>query len=93
MNAELMLKEHQVVGEDAFVELVVWRLPSPAAGSKHIFKYRLALVVKGRCVIRYDNEQGKGDHKHCGDEEMPYNFTTPDKLIDDFWKDVENWRF
>jgi Family of unknown function (DUF6516) len=93
MDAELMLKEHQVVGEDAFVELVVWRLFSSVVGSKHFFKYRLALVVKGHCVLRYDNEQGKGDHKHCGSEEIPYNFTTPEKLIDDFWGDVEDWRY
>jgi hypothetical protein len=92
MDAELMLKEHQVVGEDAFVELVVWRLPWSVAGRKHIFKYRLALVVKGCCVLRYDNEPGKGDHKHVGDKEIPYKFTTPGKLIDDFWDDVEKWR-
>jgi hypothetical protein len=27
--------------------------------------YRLALVVDGERVIGYDNERGKGDHKHC----------------------------
>ena len=38
MNAELMLNERHVVSEDAFVEMVVWRLPSPATGSQHGFK-------------------------------------------------------
>ena len=45
------------------------------------------------CVLRYDNEAGKGDHKHIGEDEMPYIFTSPEKLIDDFWNDVEKWRF
>jgi hypothetical protein len=92
MNAELMLNERHVVSEDAFVEMVVWRLPSPATGSQHGFKYRLALVVNGRCVLRYDNEHGKGDHKHVGENDIPYVFTTPEALLVDFWNDADSWR-
>lgn len=92
MNAELMLNERHIVSEKAFVEMVVWRLSAPAMGSRHVFKYRLALVVEGRCVLRYDNEQGKGDHKHVHGEEILYVFTTPQALLDDFWNDVDNWR-
>jgi len=91
MNAELMLKERRVFRENAFVEMIVWRVPSPVRGSQHDFKYRLALVVDGRCVLRYDNEAGKGDHKHIGDAEISYDFTTPQGLLDDFWNDVDNW--
>ena len=92
MNAEQMINERHVVSENAFVEMVVWRLPSPVLGSYHGFKYRLTLVVKGCCVLRYDNEAGKGDHKHVDENEIPYVFTTPQALLDDFWNDVENWR-
>ena len=92
MKPELMLNERHAVSEDAFVEMVVWRLPSAAMGSQHGFKYRLALVVGGSCVLRYDNEQGKGDHKHMGEDEIPYIFTTPHALLDDFWNDVDKWR-
>ncbi|MBW2195213.1 MAG: hypothetical protein JRF37_06450 [Deltaproteobacteria bacterium] len=92
MNAELMLREHHAISENAFVEMVVWRLASPVSGSRHDFKYRLALVVDGRCVLRYDNEPGKGDHKHLGDDEIPYVFTTSQALLDDFWGDVDDWR-
>ncbi len=92
MNAELMLNERHVVSEDAFVEMVVWRLPLPVAGSQHSFKYRLALVVNGLCVLRYDNEHGKGDHKHVGENSIPYIFTTPQALLADFWNDADSWR-
>lgn len=51
-----------------------------------------ALVVDGRCVLRYDNEAGKGDHRHVGEDEIPYFFTTSQALLDDFWNDVDNWR-
>jgi Family of unknown function (DUF6516) len=43
-------------------------------------------------VVRYDNEAGKGDHKHSGIVEAPYVFTTPAKLLADFWFDVDQWR-
>jgi len=92
MDATLMLNERHTLSENAFVEMVVWRLPSPLPGSRHGFKYRLALVVDSRCVLRYDNETGKGDHKHIGKEEIPYEFTTPKVLLDDFWNDVDTWR-
>lgn len=92
MNAKLLLNERHVVSENAFVEMVVWRVPSPLSGSSHDFKYRLAFVVDGQCVVRYDNEAGKGDHKHLGEEEILYVFATPQALLDDFWNDVDNWR-
>ncbi|HKV08902.1 MAG TPA: DUF6516 family protein [Thermoanaerobaculia bacterium] len=92
MKATLLLRERRVVGEGAFVELVVWQVPSPVPGSGHDFKYRLAFVVHGVCVLRYDNEAGKGDHKHLGAEQKPYTFTTPAQLLEDFWNDVDNWR-
>ena len=93
MNAKLLLNERHILVENAFVEMVVWRVPSPLPGSAHDFKYRLALVVDGQCVLRYDNEAGKGDHKHMRQEEIPHPFTSPQDLLDDFWRDVDNWRF
>jgi Family of unknown function (DUF6516) len=49
-------------------------------------------VVKGICVLRYDNEAGKGDHKHVGPIETDYRFTTHTQLLADFWRDVDQWR-
>ncbi|GAM10263.1 hypothetical protein OR1_02551 [Geobacter sp. OR-1] len=92
MNARLMLNERHTISEISFVEMVVWQLPTPLPGSSHAFKYRLALVVNGICILHYDNEAGKGDHKHKGEEEMPYKFVSPRLLLKDFWHDVDNWR-
>ena len=92
MNAKLMLNERHILSEIAFAELIVWRLPSPLSGSHHSFKYRLALVINGCCVLRYDNESGKGDHRHIGEKEKQYVFTTPQALLEDFWNEVDSWR-
>jgi Family of unknown function (DUF6516) len=92
MRAKLLLDERRVMADNAFAELVVWQLPSPVAGSAHRFKYRLAYIVDGVCVLRYDNEAGKGDHRHIGNKEMRYAFNTPARLLADFWADVDKWR-
>ncbi len=86
------MRERIELDDDSFVELVVWQLPEPLVGSGHRFKYRLALVSGNVCVMRYDNEAGKGDHKHLGDLETDYFFSNLDQLQTDFWDDVEQWR-
>ena len=87
-----LMDARKVLGPDRFAELVLWQVPKPVHGSTHLFKYRLAFVVDGVCVVRYDNEPGKGDHRHFGALEANYVFTTIDQLVADFFKDVEGWR-
>ena len=91
MKAELLLRERRVL-EAGFIEVIVWRLPQPLGGSTHSIKYRLAYVVANQCVLRYDNEAGKGDHRHVGERETPYKFVSIDQLLDDFWADVAAWK-
>ena len=89
MKAALIEKSRTVIGEAAFFEVVLWHLPKPAPGSAHSFKYRLALVVNGECVLRYDNERGKGDHRHMGGREEAFEFTSLEALFDAFHADME----
>lgn len=91
MKAIRLIATRITYSESAFAELVLWRLPKPAKGSSHGFKYRLAYVVRGESVLRYDNEAGKGDHRHFGETESSYAFTTPEQLIADFQCDIERW--
>lgn len=91
-KAELVLRRRIVLGETVYAEIMIWRVPSRVRGLDHDYKYRLALVADGECVIRYDNEAGKGDHRHVGRMEEPYGFTNPARLIEDFRSDIEEWR-
>lgn len=70
------------------IEIVIWQVPAPVPPSEHPYKYRLVYAVNGKRVVGYDNERGKGDHKHIGDIEKAYRFRSPEHLIDDFMKDV-----
>ncbi len=92
MKAERLLHRRIVLSDTAFVELVLWRVPEPVPPCRHSFKYRLAFVSEGICHIRYDNERGKGDHRHVGATEEPYDFSDPGQLIHDFEQDVRRWR-
>ena len=89
MKAQQLLDERVPQGDGSFAELRIWKVSSPVPGSFHTLKYSLAFVVREVCVLRYDNEAGKGDHKHVGEVETPYAFTTPAALIADFWRDVD----
>ena len=91
MRAVELLRRRIAYTEDSFAELVLWQLPEPLAGSSHRYKYRLAYVVETLCVIRYDNESGKGDHRHYGATEQPYSFSTPERLIANFQRDIARW--
>ena len=88
-KAELLLKERFELTVNVFAEMVIWLVPEPVRGSTHGFKYRLALIEHGVCIVRYDNEAGKGDHKHMGDDEVDYAFAGIDALQADFWADIE----
>lgn len=71
------------------IEIVIWSVPRPVPPSEHGFKYRLVFVRDGQRVVGYDNERGKGDHRHLGDAEKPYRFKGVPKLLEDFMRDVE----
>jgi hypothetical protein len=92
MKAELVIRERVVFGDGELTEMVVWRVPRPVPPSTHSFKYRLVYIVGGRRVLGYDNERGKGDHKHAGGVEEPFTFTTIDELLGKFVAEVETIR-
>jgi len=79
-------------GANDFVEGVVWEVPEPVPPSGHRYKYRLVYVVDGVRIIGFDNERGKGDHRHDGTSEIAYAFRGVDQLLEDFASAVEAWR-
>jgi hypothetical protein len=91
MRATLLVRTRIIYSTKSFAELVLWELPIPVSGSEHRFKYRLAYVVEARCVLHYDNETGKGDHRHYGGRESDYRFSGPQQLRADFERDIARW--
>ena len=86
-KAELVYREKRTYS-GGLVEMLVWRVPTPVPPSEHPLKYRLVYVRDGRRVVGYDNERGKGDHRHLGEKQLPYKFVDELQLLSDFWQDV-----
>lgn len=88
MKAILLRRIREVHGHGV-IEGVIWEVPEPVPPSDHRIKYRLAYVVAGKRVVGYDNERGKGDHRHLRGREHPYVFVDVPTLIRDFLADVK----
>ncbi|MBI1779340.1 MAG: hypothetical protein HYR63_28740 [Proteobacteria bacterium] len=92
MRAELLIRERVVYPDGSLVEMVVWRVPRPVAPSPHGFKYRFAYVVGRKRLVGYDNERGKGDHRHFMGRERAFTFTSIEELLARFVAEVEALR-
>jgi hypothetical protein len=91
-KAELIFHERIDYADGAIVEMKLWRVPLPVRPSAHSSKYSLFYGRPGMREVGYDTERGKGDHRHLGNVETTYNFTTVEQLIADFWSDVRHAR-
>jgi hypothetical protein len=91
MRATLLAKSKEVRDDASIVEIVIWQLPKPLPPCTHPYKYRLFYGTAREQRVRYDNERGKGDHRHWGDLEQPYGFTSLEQLLNDFEGDMEQW--
>jgi len=92
MVARLLFRDKYIYSDGAIREMVIWRLPETDRERPQGLKYRLYYGYPGKCLVRYDNERGKGDHRHDGNQEKPYTFTSIEQLILDFRTDIERLR-
>lgn len=93
MRAKLIYREKYIYGDGAIREMVLWQLPKKTGDKSHGLKYRLYYGhADGKCIVRYDNETRKGDHRHMKGQEEPYKFIDVETLVADFLKDIEKAR-
>lgn len=92
MKATLVIERRIVFGDRDFAEAVIWKVPDSVPPTKHGFKYRLVYIVDGHRVIGFDNERGRGDHRHNGEKVFEYQFLGIDRLMEDFAIAIERWR-
>ena len=92
MKAELLFRQRIDYDDGFIVEMRLWRVPSPVPPSAHDLKYSLFYGRSGVREIGYDNERGKGDHRHFRDIESAYAFISVERLVADFWADVRKLR-
>jgi hypothetical protein len=89
MKATLIFSKTETRADGVKLDMVIWQLPVTAVDRLHGIKYRLWARRAGMTLVRYDNEAGKGDHKHIGATEMPYVWQGLEHLVADFIADVD----
>lgn len=92
MDAVEILRQKDEFPDGTIREMVIYLLPNPVQGSLHPYKYRFFFGTRGERLIGYDNERGKGDHRHKGGAEEQYQFQGLAQLIRDFASDIDEWR-
>ena len=79
--------------DGAIREMILWQLPTRTPDRPHGLKYRLYYgLADGACLVRYDNESGKCDHRHYRGRERPYRFLGVEVLVQDFLADIAKLR-
>ena len=91
-RATLFYRDKGVLPDGGIVEITIWRLPKSDSERPHGLKYSLYYGKGGKRLIGYDNERGKGDHRHILDREEAYAFVSAEQLIADFMTDVRKMR-
>ena len=91
-KARLLINRKVIYDDGGILQIRIWYVPFPVMASRHGYKYSLLYGHHGLRLVSYDNERGKGDHKHVRDNELPYTFTDLDRIIDDFMVDVTAMR-
>ena len=84
MRAQLIRSDKLVLEDGAIRQIRIWLVPEPVLPATHHFKYSLVYVLRGKRLIGFDNERGKGDHRHLRGTETPYAFKGITKLLADF---------
>jgi len=91
-RATLVTRRRMYFADGSFVDMRVWSVAARVPPSAHEYKYSLVYIVDGERVIGYDNERGKGDHRHHRGVETSYTFRSIQRLLADFLADVQKER-
>ena len=93
MVARLLYQEKYIYSDGAIREMILWQLPAKTPDRPHGLKYRLYYGLKdGTCIVRFDNESGKGDHKHVSGREEDYRFSNVETLVAEFLAEIAKAR-
>ncbi len=86
--ARNILQTKVVLRFGVIVEMKIWEIPGDDRYPVG-YKYSLYATHDGTVLVGYDNHHPKGHHRHLGDHEAPYRFTTIENLRNDFKADLE----
>jgi hypothetical protein len=91
MEAKLIFYRKNIEPNGDIVEMKIWKTPSSKRSPSGL-KYSPVYIREGKRIMGYDNAEDKGHHRHYKGREFAYDFRDVDKLVKDFYEDVEKVR-
>ncbi len=88
IKAELILDFKYVEADGSIIQTTVWKISTPVPPTTHGFKYRRVYSAGGMQIVGFDNERGKGDHRHSDGKESICEFFDLNQLIEGFIVEV-----
>jgi hypothetical protein len=70
IKARLLTHKKESNADGSITELKAWIVPI-TDHTPHGLKYSAVYIVNGLRAVGYDNERGKGDHRHYAGVERP----------------------
>ena len=92
MKAVRIFYDKTVLPDGAIVQMTIWQLPRSTQERPHGLKYSLFYGGPDGRIVGYDNESGKGDHKHIRDVETRYKLIDVETMVADILADLERIR-
>ena len=92
MDAIPLLLFKDILPDGSILQIRIWSIPDATPERPHRLKYSLFYGRPGERIVGYDNETGKGDHRHYRDREEAYAFISTEQLLRDFRDDVARER-
>ena len=89
--SELIFHEKRTLSEKELVEIKIWKIPK-SKDFPDMVKYSFAYIKNKERILGYDNERGKGHHRHYKDEETKMEFKDPETLLEQFKKEIKKLR-
>ncbi len=90
MKATKLFHDRSTLADGSIVEMTIWRLVEGNPERLHELKYSLYRGRAGERQVGYDNERGKGDHRHIGERELRYRFDSVEQLVAYFLADAHS---
>ena len=84
----MILHDKVLFKSGVVVETKVWQITDDDRYPDGL-KYSLFAVYEGQTLVGYDSHLPKGHHRHIGEKEEPYRFTSLETLRNDFKADLE----
>ena len=91
-KAILLFHKKYEYSDGEIVEVKAWEVP-PSPAKPEGIKYSFVYIGRdGARILGYDNAEGKGHHKHLGDQEVPSEFLSVEWKIARFTEEVIHLR-